>query len=96
MHGPKPPEVSLSEAERQGLKTLLRRHTTPQQLSQRVRIIAAADGNTKSQIARQLPMDVDTVRLWRIRWLGRQAASLDDVRVSDRLSALPAPGTQPR
>jgi hypothetical protein len=45
MRGPKPLEVTLSEAERQALDSIIRRHSTPQQLAARARIIVqAADG----------------------------------------------------
>jgi putative transposase len=93
MRGPKPPEVSLSETERQELDTLIRRHSTPQQLAVRARIIIqAADGQNNCQIARALDLDVETVRLWRSRWLGLQAASLDDLPVIDRLTDAPRAG----
>jgi len=93
MRGPKPPEVSLSEAERQALDTIIRRHSTPQQLALRARIIAqAADGQNNCEIARSLDLDVETVRLWRKRWLGLQAASLDDLPVEDRLTDAPRAG----
>ena len=71
MRGPKPAVVELSPEERQGLEILVRRHSTPQQVAQGGRIIlAAAAGFNNSQIARQLGLDVDTVRVWRNRWLG--------------------------
>jgi DNA-binding NarL/FixJ family response regulator len=71
--------VELNDPERQGLETLVRRYSTPQQVAQRGRIIlAAAAGFNNSQIARQLGLDVDTVRFWRNRWLGLRAASLED------------------
>jgi putative transposase len=93
MRGPQPPAVTLSDEERQELDTLIRRHTTPQQIAQRARIVVqAADGHTNGQIARDLGLDVDTVRLWRMRWIGMQAASLDDLSVWDRLTDAPRPG----
>jgi putative transposase len=93
MRGTKPPEVILSEAERQALDTVIRRHSTPQQLAVRARIIVqAADGQNNCQIARSLDLDVETVRLWHSRWLGLQAASLDDLPVEDRLCDAPRAG----
>ncbi len=66
MRGPKPPLVELSRQERQGLETLVQRHSTPQQVARRGRIILqAAAGLNNCQIARQLDLDVNTVRLWR-------------------------------
>jgi putative transposase len=93
MRGPQPPAVTLSDGERQELETLIRRHTTPQQIAQRARIgVQAADGHNNGQIARHVGLDVDTVRLWRMRWIGMQAASLDDLSVTDRLTDAPRPG----
>jgi putative transposase len=55
-------------------------------------ILAAAAGINNSQIARQEGVTVDTVRLWRTRWLGLQAVSLDELSVADRLTDAPRPG----
>jgi putative transposase len=85
MRGPKPPRVALSADERQGLETLVRRHTTAQQVALRARIaLAAAAGLNNVQIAHHLGVDVDTVRLWRQRWLSLQAVTLEDLRVEER------------
>jgi transposase len=93
MRGPTPPTVTLAADERQGLETLVRRHTTAQQLALRARIIlAAAEGLTNALIARRLGIDVDTVRLWRQRWLGFQAVSLADLPVEERLTDALRPG----
>jgi len=93
MRGPKPPLVTLTADARHALETLTRRHTTAQQLAVRARIIlAAADGHNNAQIARQLRVDVDTVRLWRQRWLGLQGLRLADLSVPDRLTDAPRPG----
>ena len=97
MRGPKPPAVELSAEERQGLEALVRAHRTPQQLALRARIVlAAADGLNNTQIARQLGVEDDTVRLWRMRWLGLQAASLEDLGITERLSDAPKPGAPAR
>lgn len=97
MRGPKPLVVELSPVERQGLETLVRRHNTPQQVAQRGRIIlGAAAGLNNSQIAREVGLDVDTVRFWRSRWLGLQAASLEDLSLEERLRDAPRPGTPAR
>jgi putative transposase len=94
MHkGPKPAEVQLSERERKALEALVRRHQTPQQLAKRGRIIlAAAEGKSNAQIGRELEMSVDTVRKWRMHWIGLQAVSLEDLSVDERLADLPRPG----
>jgi hypothetical protein len=44
MRGPKSPAIELSDEKRQGLEALLRRHTTPQQVALRARLILAAAG----------------------------------------------------
>lgn len=85
--------VALTADERQGLEALVHRHTTAQQVALRARItLAAADGLNNAQIARPLGVDVDTVRLWRQRWLGFQAVTLEDLSVEERLTDAPRPG----
>lgn len=97
MRGPKPPQVALTTAEREGLDALIRRHTTPQQMAVRARIIvAAAAGQNNCQIARQLGVHVETVRVWRLRWLGMQAARLEDLPLEERLTDAPRPGAPAR
>ena len=93
MRGPKPPPVTLTAEERQGLELLVRGHQTGQQLALRARIIlAAAAGGNNSQIARQLAVDVDTARLWRGRWLGLGAVPLEELSVAERLEDAPRCG----
>ncbi len=93
MPGPTPPPVALTPAEQQGLETLVRRHTAAQQVATRARIVLlAAEGLNNSQIARHLGLDVDTVRLWRQRWLAFQGVALADLSVEDRLTDAPRPG----
>ena len=93
MRGPKPPVIELTESVRQGLMALTRRHTIPQQIALRARIIlAAAKGNNNCEIARQWGISVDMVRLWRGRWIGLQAASLEDLNLEDRLTDVPRSG----
>ena len=97
MRGPKPLMIELSTDERQGLELLVRRYTTPQQIALRARIIlSAADGFNNAQIARQLGVNLDTVRRWRQRWTGLLAASLDDLSIEERLSDAPRPGAPAR
>ena len=93
MHGPKPQAITLSDAERRGLAALARRHTTPQQIALRARIIlAAADGHNNAAIARAVDADVETVRRWRRRWLGLQPVALADLSVEARLGDAPRSG----
>jgi putative transposase len=83
MRGPKPAIVELSEREREELAVLVRKHNTPQQIALRGRmILLAAEGKRNAQIARELGACTDTVRSWRMRWLGWQKLSLDDFQVA--------------
>jgi putative transposase len=93
MRGPKPPAVELAPELRHQLEALLRRRSLPQQLALRTRIVlAAADGDNNSQIARSLGLETDTVRLWRNRWLSFAPIPLADLSVDERLSDVPRPG----
>lgn len=93
MRGPKPSSIDLTDVERTELESLVRRHTTPQQLALRAQIVlAAAAGSNNSQIARHLGRSVDMVRRWRARWLVLRSAALDDLPVTDRLLDVPRPG----
>jgi transposase len=93
MPGLKPPEVKLTDAERDALEKLIRRHSTRQQIALRGRIVlAAADGKNNRQIARELGIHVETARCWRNRWLSLHPIALDDLSVEERLEDLPRPG----
>ena len=93
MRGPKPVPITLSDAERQELEALTRRHSTPQQLALRARIVlAAADGANNGQIVRLLDVSLDMARRWRERWLVLQPASREDLPIADRLTDAPRPG----
>jgi putative transposase len=97
MRGPKPPKVELTVDERRELDALIRRHTTAQQVALRAGIIvAAAQGQNNSQIARSLGVHVETVRQWRTRWLGLRAVSLEDLPLAERLTDAPRPGAPAR
>lgn len=97
MRGPKPPMIELSDSQRQGLQALVRRHSTPQQIVLRARVVlAAADGANNAQLARSLDISLDMARLWRNRWLGLAAASLDDLSIEERLTDAPRPGSPAR
>jgi len=91
--GPKPAELLLSEQERKDLEALVRRHSTPQQVAKRARIVlAAADGKRNAEIARELAVSVDTVRLWRGRWIGLQPIPLSELSMRERLEDIARPG----
>lgn len=85
--GPDPIEIILSEQEVQALEKCVRRHTTSQQIARRVRIIqVAARGRNNAQIARELGVSIDMVRLWRRRWVEWQDMPLEEYSVETRLS----------
>jgi putative transposase len=91
---PKPKPLLLEETARQELEMLVRRHTTPQQMALRARILLLADqGSNNRTIARQLDISIDTARHWRNRWLDREAIPLAQQSVSARLVDAPRPGT---
>jgi len=96
MRGPKPPAIILTDAERQNLELLTRRHTTPQHLALRARIIlTAATGLNNAQIARQEAVNLDTVRHWRNRWLLLQPVPLTELTIEERLADAPRSGKPP-
>jgi transposase len=97
MPGPRPPTVELTDEERRELEGLARRHKTGQQVADRARIVLrAADGLNNSEIARELTLEPDTVRLWRQRWLDVSEVALEELDVADRLSDAPRSGTPAR
>ena len=93
MRGPKPPVVTLTEPEREGLRARVQAHQTPQQLALRARIIlAAGEGANNTAIARRLGIEADTARLWRMRWLGLGAIPPEELSVAECLEDAPRPG----
>ncbi len=78
---PKAQEVKLSDAERQGLEKLVKRHQVGQQIAIRARIVlAAADGLKNKEIVAKYAVTADTTRLWRNRWVKLQDISLWSAR----------------
>ncbi len=97
MPNPKPLPVTLTDAERQELERLVRRRTIGQQIALRSRIVlSAAAGKNNSQIAKEEDVALDTVRLWRQRWLDLQPIALNDLSVEERLQDLLRSGAPPR
>ena len=93
MRGPKPLALTLADEERRGLVALVRRHTAPQQVALRARIVLAASaGRNNAEIARAVGVDVETARRWRGRWLGLQPVALADLSVEERLTDAPRSG----
>ena len=85
--GPDPIEIILPEQEVEALEKCVRKHTTTQQIAGRARIIqAAAAGRNNAQIARELGVSIDQVRLWRRRWVEWQDMPLEEYSVEIRLS----------
>ena len=93
MPGPKATEVSLSAEEQAALEQLVRRHSTPQQVALRGRIVlAAAQGQSNNAIHKEEGVAVNTVRLWRNRWVALQSITLADLSAEERLTDAPRPG----
>jgi putative transposase len=93
MPNPKAQTVILSEPERQALEKLVKQHRTSQQIALRARIVlASANGQPSSHIAKENQVTHDTVRLWRNRWVALQSIPLEDLSAEDRLRDAPRPG----
>ena len=87
--------VILSEKEQEGLLQITKRHRSEQQVVLRARIVlAAAHGSSNVQIARELDINVDTVRLWRDRWVGLQGIEPCDVKPAGTAARCSASGDQ--
>lgn len=97
MPGAKAQVVKLSEAEQQGLEKLIKRHQVGQQIAKRARIVLAAAGGQKNkEIAQTYHVTLDTVGLWRNRWVKLQDISLEDLSLEERLQDAPRPGAPAR
>jgi transposase len=71
--------IELTEGEREQLQSWSRRRTTAQALALRSRIVlAAAEGQPSSQIARNVEVSVATVRKWRNRFAANRLDGLLD------------------
>jgi putative transposase len=93
MPTPKPVSLTLTEAEQAELEKLVKRHRVGQQIVLRARIIlAAAKGKNNYQIATELEVSRQMVRLWRQRWLQLQPIPLTELNAAERLEDLPRPG----
>ncbi len=89
--------IVLSEKEQEGLLQITKRHRSEQQVVLRARIVlAAAQGHANVQIASELDINVDTVRLWRDRWAGLQGIDLETMSLVERLHDAPRPGVKPK
>ncbi len=89
--------IVLSEKEQEGLLHITKRHRSEQQVVLRARIVlAAGQGDSNVRIASELDINVDTVRLWRDRWVGLQGIDLETLSVAERLQDAPRPGVKPK
>ena len=92
--GPNPVVVKLSEAEQAGLDKCTRSHSIGQQIAQRARIVQlAAQGKSNTRIAQDLGLHIETVRLWRRRWVDLQAIPLEEISIEARLQDEPRSGS---
>lgn len=84
--------ITLSSREQEQLERIVRRHTSPQRLVRRARIVLlAAQGVANEAISRQVEISPDQVRKWRRRWLESDSLALAEQRLRD----LPRPGAPP-
>src|SRR2546423_7056434 len=89
--------IVLSEKEQEGLLQITKRHRSEQQVVLRARIVlAAAQGHTNLQIASELDINVDTVRLWRDPRAGLPRIALETLSLLQRLPDAPRPGGKPK
>ena len=90
-------KVVLNEKEQEALTGISRRYRSEQQVALRARIVLAAGrGASNIQISRELEVNVDTVRLWRDRWVGLQGIDLETLSIAERLQDAPRPGVKPK
>lgn len=89
--------VRLREEERAALLQVTKRRKSGQQLVLRAQIVLeASEGKSNVTVAQELSVSVETVRLWRDRWVAWQDIDLKDRRVEVRLADAPRPGAPAR
>jgi putative transposase len=89
--------VVLKQEERAALVRLTKRHSSAQQVVLRARVVLeASEGKSNATIAHELSTSVETVRLWRGRWVAQQAIKITDRTVEERLADAPRPGVPAR
>ena len=104
MPGPKPTPILLTPQQETLLHRITQRHTAPQRLVRRARIILlAGQSASNAQIARKLDLGLKTVKRWRTRWLEAlpklEAAQADAAClgpcIAETLADEPRPGAPP-
>jgi len=89
-----PQPLTLTHAERQTLEQFVNKHSAPQQLVLRARILLLADeGLNHRAIARKLSISRDMARQWRRRWL---ELAPQEVPALKRLEDAPRSGAPPQ
>jgi putative transposase len=88
--------IVLSEQEQEALLQITKRRRSEYHVVLRARIVLAAQEASNAQIARDLAINVDTVRLWRDRWAGLQGIDLETLSAAERLQEAPRPGVAPK
>lgn len=89
--------VRLREEERAALLQVIKRRKSGQQLVLRAQIVLeASEGKSNVTVAQELSVSVETVRLWRDRWVAWQDIDLKDRGVEERLADAPRPGASAR
>ena len=79
----KPKPLHLKQKQREELQKLVSRHSTPQQMVKRAKIILLADqGKNHREIGRCLNISREMARVWRHRWLELEPK---DLAVEERL-----------
>jgi putative transposase len=78
-----PTALKLTIEEREKLGQILNRHSTPQQIALRAKIVLLADeGRNHHEIGRELEISLKMARLWRKRWIEGQEK---EIPVAERL-----------
>lgn len=86
-----PKKLSLTTEEREQLEQILKRHSTPQQIAIRAKIVLLAEeGRNHHEIGRELEISLNMARLWRTRWLEGQKK---EIPVVERLCERQRSGT---
>ncbi len=76
---PKGRGLVLSETEQTGLEALVRAGSTEQRIVKRAAIVlGAAEGLSNAALAQRCGCNINTVKLWRNRWIDRGMEGLSD------------------